>query len=343
MPLRLKLFSFMPLNMKTLISIALTFFYTISVGQEKLPEDFGFRHLQTVYKGDTIDILIKSKKGEELKPKPLFLFIQGSLPQPLIKYDERGTMGVFTFNPDSLTSSFHLAIISKPSIPVVAHIASLGRDYTYTDNTGAFPKGYIDRNHLDYFVGRNVQVIKFLQKQSWISNKMLVVAGHSEGSTIAAKLAFIFPKVTHLIYSGGNPLGRILSIIQQSRAVETDSTMVVEKQFNYWQQVVSDPSNIISKGDTYKATYDFSIPPIQYLQKLRIPVLVSYGTKDWSSPYSDYLRVETIREKKNNFTFKAYIGTEHNYFPIKGNGEIDYDTFNWDKVAADWRRWLIGQ
>jgi hypothetical protein len=74
-----------------------------------------------------------------------------------------------------------------------------------------------------------------------------------------------------------------------------------------------------------------------------MPVLVSYGTKDFSSPYNDYLRVEMMRQKKNNFTFKAYIGTEHNYFPLKPNGEINYDIFNWDKVANDWRQWLLQQ
>ena len=37
-----------------------------SFGQSKQPEDYGFRHLQTIFKGDTIDVLIKSKKGEEL-------------------------------------------------------------------------------------------------------------------------------------------------------------------------------------------------------------------------------------------------------------------------------------
>jgi dienelactone hydrolase len=329
--------------MKTPISIAFIFSFTFSVGQEKRPENFGFRHLQTIYKGDTVDILIKSKKGEELKPKPLFLFNQGSLPQPLIKYDERGAFGIFTFNPDSLAVDYHLAIISKPNVPVIAHIKSLGPNYTYNDSSGKFPRTYIDRNYLDYYVARNIQVIQFLQKQKWISSERLVVAGHSEGSTIAAKLASVLPKVTHLIYSGGNPLGRILTIIEQSRAVETSSTMDAERQFDYWKQVVSDPTNMTTEGDTYKATYGFSIPPIDYLRLLKIPILVTYGTKDWSSPYNDYLRVETIREKKKNFTYKAYIGTEHNFFPVKVNGEIDYETFNWDKVAEDWRRWLKGQ
>ena len=45
---------------------------------------------------DTVDILIKSKKGEELRPKPLLLFCQGSLPIPLlVKYNENGKQGVY--------------------------------------------------------------------------------------------------------------------------------------------------------------------------------------------------------------------------------------------------------
>jgi dienelactone hydrolase len=71
-----------------------------------------------------------------------------------------------------------------------------------------------------------------------------------------------------------------------------------------------------SQGDTYKTTYEFSEPMITYLEKLKIPILVTYGTKDWSSPYNDFLRVDVIRKNKNNFTFKAYIGTEHNFFPL---------------------------
>jgi pimeloyl-ACP methyl ester carboxylesterase len=96
-------------------------------------------------------------------------------------------------------------------------------------------------------------------------------------------------------------------------------------------------------GDTYKAVYQFSIPPILYLQRLKIPVLVCYGTKDVSSPYNDYCRVEMIRQRKKNFTFKAYIGTEQNYFPLKTNGQTNYDIFNIDKVAEDWHNWLRKQ
>ncbi len=334
--------------MKNLILIIVLLFTISSYGQNERPEDYGFRHLQTVFKGDTIDILVKSKKGEEQKKKPLFLFCQGSLPIPLIiKYDENGKKGiyhVFVFDPDSLSNEYHLAIINKPYVPLIADQKALNPDLTYNDSTGKFPKKYIERNLLDYYVDRNIAVIKFLQNQSWISSNQLVVAGHSEGSTIAAKLAFNFPKVTQLIYSGGNPCGRILTMIEQQRAYESDTAKYGEEAFSGWKNIIDNPENIdASNGDAYKATYQFSIPPMNYLEKLKIPVLITYGTKDYSCPFNDYFRAEMIRQKRKNFAFKAYIGVEHNFFPLKANGETNFDIFNWDKVADDWRNWLKGE
>lgn len=333
-------------HMKSFLLILFFSFCAVTYGQDT-PEIFGFRHLQTVYKGDTVDILIKSKKGEEFKKKPLLLFCQGSLPIPLIvKYGERDKQGiyhVFVFNPDSLSNEYHLAIIGKPYIPLVVEQKLLRSDMTFTDTSGEFPKRYIERNLLDYYADRDIFVIKYLQKQNWVSNKNLVVAGHSEGSTIAAKLAMKFPRVSKLIYSGGNPLGRVLTMVEQERVDETDSKQYAENAINRWKNIVDSSTKMDTKfGDTYRATYGFSIPPIQYLQKLKIPVLVCYGTKDVDLPYNDYLRVEMIRLEKRNFTFKAYIGAEHNFFFLKPNGEINYDIFNWNKVADYWRTWLKG-
>lgn len=81
--------------MKTLISIITIYISSGLFAQNKSPEDFGFRHIETKFNGDKVDILIKSRKGGEQKKKPIFLFCQGSLPQPLIKFDEQGLYGVF--------------------------------------------------------------------------------------------------------------------------------------------------------------------------------------------------------------------------------------------------------
>ena len=321
-----------------------TIFLTTQVfPQKNNPEDFGFRHMQTKYRGETIDILIKSKIGEELKQKPIFLFCQGSLPQPLFKKDGDKTYSVFPFKTDSLEIDYHIVIISKPLIPLVVEAKSLGRNFVYEDpKTGKIPKEYSNRNILDYYVERNLKVIDYLEKLPFVDNSKLVLAGHSEGSTIAAKLALKCKRVTKLIYASGCPLGRIMAMIGQDRATETDtdSTRYGESEFNYWEQVVNDKSNMDDiNGDTYKATYEFSIPPIQYLEKLTIPVLICYGTKDWSAPYNDYLRVEMFRQKKKNFTFKAYIGLDHNFFPLTTNGQPNYEIFNWDIVANEWWKW----
>lgn len=329
--------------MKTLIYILTFFLSTELFAQTKKAEDFGYRHIQTTFNGDKVDILIKSKKGEELIKKPIFLFCQGSLPQPLIKYDEQGPYGVFPFRTDSLEKDFHIAIIGKPYIPLIADVKTLGRNMCYEDSIiHKTPKKYSDRNYLDYYIDRNLKVIELLQKLLFVSKNKLVVAGHSEGSTIASKLATKTDKITHLIYSSGNPLGRILSIIEQDRTNETDtdSTRFAENDFEYWKEVVENKNNLDdTNGDTYKATYDFSIPPIHYLQKLTIPILVCYGTKDYSSPFNDYLRIEMMRQKKKNFTFKSYIGLEHNFFPLTETGKPDFDKFNWDNVANDWWKW----
>src|SRR5437870_5506481 len=91
------------------------FFCSAVSGQLKSPADYGFRHLQMLYSGDTVDILIRSAKGEETKKKPLFLFCQGSLPIPLIiTYHENGREGIYgvpVFKPDSLAKEYHIVLI----------------------------------------------------------------------------------------------------------------------------------------------------------------------------------------------------------------------------------------
>jgi len=123
-------------------------------------------------------------------------------------------------------------------------------------------------------------------------------------------------------------------------SLETDKSKLAEDNFNYWQNLVKNPDDMNEKRNTYKATYQFSLPPIQYLEKLSIPVLIAYGTKNDCSPYNDFFRVDIIRQKKNNFTYNAYIGLEHNFFPLDKMGMPNYEIYNWDIVGFDIYKWL---
>lgn len=329
---------------KTFLFLLLPLLISLQVAaQSKKPEEFGFRHLQTLYKQDTVDILVMSKSGEEEKEKPLFLFIQGSLPKPLIllKKDGKPYM-VFPFNADILLDEYHLAIISKPFVPLIKEASRLRRDMAYTDpQTGSFPDKYIKRDNLDYYANRNKAAIKYLKKQDWISDKEVIVAGHSEGAAVAAKLAEVSKDVTHLIFANSNPFGRMMTIVSQIRQRDDSLGTATEKQFQFWQELVNNRENNDVQGETsFKSIYSFSAPPIDSLRKLRIPVMVAYGTEDIAAPFFDYMRIEFIRDKRKNFTFIPYVGREHNFFGFDESGRVNYDDFGWDKVALDWKSWL---
>lgn len=325
------------------LSTLFCFYTNLLSAQNKKPEDFGFRYLKTIYQKDTVDILILSKKGEEQKIKPVFLFAQGSLPTPLIILDKNDRpFQVFPFKPDSMLVDYHLAIIGKPGIPVIMSRTRLQSNFSYIDPaTKSFPAKYILNDNVDFYVNRDVEVIKYLKKQSWVAKKRFVIAGHSAGSAIVAKLALVSKDITHIIYAGGDPMGRISTIIETIREDSTAKETDLEEEFSRWQQIVNDSTNTKTKtGDSNKTNYSYSIPPIEYLLKLKIPVLVAFGTKDYGAPFNNFLRLETIRLKKPNFTFKPYFGLEHNFFGFNKDGSINYEVYNWDKVGLDWLHWL---
>ena len=307
----------------------------ITFGQ-KTPEDFGYKYIRLDYKKTKVDVLIQSKKGEENIQKPLFFWCQGSMPQPLLKYDETGLYGTFPFEVTDFLDEFHVVIIGKPGVPVISDVKDLKSNYQYLVENDSVPKTYSDNNYIDYYVKRNNFVINKLLKEKWISKNKLVVAGHSEGSTIAAKLATKNNKVTHLIYSGGNPYGRILSMLQEEVYKRKNYDLI-----EYWKFVVENKDNLdYNGGDTYKATYDFSQPSAIYLKKLKIPVLITYGTKDWNAPYNDLLQIESIQSSLKNLEFKPYFDVEHNFFPVNEKREPNYEIYNWENVGKDWKNWL---
>ncbi|WP_350290670.1 hypothetical protein [uncultured Croceitalea sp.] len=311
---------------------------------QNTPQDFGYRHFEIPYAEEIVDVLVYSKIGEEAFKKPLFIFCQGSLAIPLLAYNDSNIFHPTPFSRKLIQENYHLVVIGKPGIIVTAHLDSLSPSREYVSKgSGLPPTTYTAQNFLNFYVERNIKVIDFLLVKPWVDSTCVVVAGHSEGSSIAAKMTARSNKVTHLIYSGGTPyFSRILSQISQDRKKETSSKSMVEDNFSYWRRTIEEPySTSRAHGwNSYKGTFQFSENASQYLKRARIPVLVSYGTKDTASPFNDLLRLESIYENLNNIDFNAYIGLEHNYFPINTDGSINYEEFGWNKVCKDWLAWI---
>ncbi|WP_426060246.1 alpha/beta hydrolase family protein [Hymenobacter sp. B1770] len=304
----------------------------------RTPEDFGYRHLVVMFGKDSVDVLVLSPKGEAQTKKPLLLWVQGSLPKPLILYDAKGAYGVFPFLAKTDPPPCHIAIIGKPGVALVANIQGINPNRAFQEKTP--PLYYCQRNYLDYYVRRNVAVLRYLKKQSWVDANRVIVGGHSEGSTVAAHLAAVPGLVSRAVYLSGNPLGRMHSNIVEARREEAaGDTAAVPQVFRYWRDVLNDPTRAdCTPGDNNRTTMSFSAAPLPVLLRAKVPVFVGFGTRDRGVAGDDYLRLEAQRLRKTNFTFQEYSGREHNFFGFK-DGQINYDDFYWHKVGADFMRW----
>lgn len=331
-------------KMKKILFFLLLFLSLFAAAKVNKPEDFGFKHIGLSFNNDSIDVLVLSKKGEEERLKPLFFFCQGSLPIPLIITEGEMSYPSFPFDTKKLCEKYHLVIVGKPGIPLIFESKNLQPDFSYVEDYSYLPpKKYILNNHLDYYVQRNLHVLDYFINQKYIDRKTVIVAGHSQGARVACEMTLQSQSITHLIYASGNPCGQIMAMVSASRQRENpiDTLSPAENDLLYFQEVVADSNNIqLINGETNKSIYSFSKSSLTTFPSLNIPVLICYGTLDTSAPFNDLLRVEVIKQRKSNFTFKSYIGLDHNYFGTDKNGQIDYENFNWDRVANDWANWL---
>ena len=299
----------------------------------RTPESFGYRRLTVMFGRDSVQVLLMSKPGEEKLKKPLLLWEQGSLPMPLLLYDERGDFPVFPFRPKKVLESCHLAIISKPGLPLTANVTGQNPNAVGKRQP---PPYYCARNYLEYYVRRDEAVLRYLKKQPWVEAGRVVVGGHSQGTSVVAHLAAVSGLVSRAVYLNGNPLGRQMSMLAMGR--QAADTAEVAGTFRRWQEVVADPTRTDCLGDDPRNSYGFAASEMPELLRTRVPVFIGFGTLDRGVAGDDYLRLETIRQHRTNFTFREYPGREHNFFGVK-NGQIDYGDFYWDRVGEDFLRW----
>ncbi len=297
-------------------------------------EAFGYRRLVVMFGRDSVQVLLLSKPGEEKLKKPLLLWEQGSIHTPLVLYDERGAYPAFPFHPKKVLESCHMAIVSKPGIPLTFDVTGLNPNTIFRERQP--PAYYCARNYLGYYLRRDEAVLRYLKQQPWVEAGRVVIAGHSQGSAVVAHLAAVPGLVSRAVYLSGNPLGRNMSMLAEAR--QAADTAGVAGTFRRWQAVIADPTRADCQGDDPRNAYGFGASQMPELLRTRVPVFVGFGTQDAGVAGDDYLRLETIRQHRANFTFREYPGREHNFFGMK-NGQVDYDDFYWDQVGEDFLRW----
>jgi pimeloyl-ACP methyl ester carboxylesterase len=297
---------------------------------------------------DTIHFLKYDTINEK---KPLLLFIQGSLPKPLI-VEDNGNLDANPFKifSKSAFKQFNVVEISQPNTPPIVNVKNLNHQYSYikSDNPYDFDKTYLQRNVTETYVERANEVINCLVQQNWIDIDSIFVYGHSQGAHIAAHLAAENSRVKAIAFSSTNPFGRYQGIMQTIRSMaisgkitEEEAQKQIEAYWKWWDIYcygIPLPENYI--GDLPATCLSFSQSVVDILANLKQPVFVVYGTRDYHSVACELLPIYFGFSKKNNYKMHPMLGRGHNFELIEDNGNTIWSDTKWTEVMDEFLKFV---
>lgn len=284
--------------------------------------------------------------------KPIFLWCQGSQPVPLFcEIESFGFCffggGLSNFNYHDIAKEYYLVVISMPKTPIKAKKENLNNGYQYIpnpENPNVFSDDFIEDNYLENYVNRAMIVLDFLKDKPWVDSEKLVVAGHSQGTKVATKIAVKNNGVTHLGLFSANPFGRIDQFIREARLnaqlgktswEKADS--LINEQYVFYEKVNNEDS--IKANPNLKAWKTFNETYYDEWLSLDIPIYLAYGTEDRSSDLCDMIPLFFIEQGNTNLSLKRYLGLEHNFFEVE-NGRPNYEKGHWNEVMDEFTNWL---
>ena len=319
--------------MKILSLAAILTIGMIRIGLTQItPESKGFKSYQIKLKSDTINFFIYNP--DNVQKKDLLIHIDGSLPAPLW----------IETNPCCVTlDPFNYNLISKHC----AYVVISKHGFSFSAKEGfAIPSTFWIKNTLDFRVARVNRVIKYIQNNLFKPDRIVVI-GSSQGADVAAKLATINRDITHLGFwaSGGTTqLLDFITFIRKDFALgkikEEKATKIIDSLLNQFKIFFNDPSPYkMWDGNSYLSYKSFSYPPIDNLLKIDIPIYVAIGTADENVPIENayIIPIEFARHKKDNLTFKPFLGYDHGFSETLSDGR---QVAHWDKVTLDFLSWV---
>ncbi|WP_313578684.1 hypothetical protein [Chishuiella sp.] len=335
--------------MKIKFLFLLCLIYFNSFGQKVINDEVTSFEIND--KNQKIEFIVYDNKLEE--KKSILLWCQGSLPYPIYVNTNDGYWliggGTTNFDIEYIKKYYHLVVISMPETPLIVNENEINDSYWYFGNSKDKNTPSIEFQNADYldnYVNRAIKVLKYLKKQNWVDSKKIVVAGHSQGSKVATKIAKQYKHVSKLGLFSPNPFGRIDQNIRAYRKRaenkeinwETASDNI-EKEYQIYYDSFDEAKR--KKSPYLIAWNSFSVPLIDDWLTFNKPIYIAYGTNDIASELCDLVPLYFIREKKENLTYKRYLNSEHNFFQIDENGKPDHRNPKWVEVMNNFIDWSL--
>ena len=297
---------------------------------------------------DTIEFLKADVSNQQ---KPVFVFIQGSQPIPLILDYGNQLTATFLNNLDNaILSDYHVVEIAMPNTPLYCDSTFLDDQcrYTPTGKPMEFDPNYVRRNNLDTYLARANAVINYIATQQWADKDNIVVFGHSQGAYVAAALAARNEHVSAVGLASFCPLGRMQGQVMEARlnGVAGKTTMQqssdkIKEISDYWEYLQSaDDEEYLKQrqGDLPSTTKSFSRPVFEEISKLPQPVFIAFGTSDYHSVLCDLFPLYFVQNKKENYKVCPMNNRGHNFEMITQDGTHDWDDIKWHEVTLEFAR-----
>ena len=336
------------MNMKKEIIIILVLLLGTKIYSQRItPELMGFEeYTLRDEKLETVNYYL-SKETSMIK-KPLLVYLDGSGPHPLFQTFDDGYGSTVVLDYQTLQNDYRIILISKPGVPF--------NDKVDSDETGfpfyKEPIEYKEKLSFKWRVKSADLIIKKLIQEDKVDTSKVVVIGFSEGAQVGPSLAKSNQYITHLILFGGNGLNQLIDPIINARMKATrgeisemDAQKEVDSLFLEYEKIYTDPTNTDKEwwGHTYKRWSSFTErDPYKDLLELDIPIYMANGSLDDNSVLSaDYIKLEFIKHKKDNLTYKTYPNYDHQFNEITfENGQFVEAKPMIDLVLNNAFKWL---
>lgn len=181
-------------------------------------------------------------------------------------------------------------------------------------NGNTCPRAFIRTDYFDQTVADQTEFIHYQLAMQSATPKAIVLMGASEGAIVAAKIASVNARITHLalIGGGGSTVREYLQLLsRKSRRLRAPK----EK----FAAIAADPDNITKSawGHSYKywsSLLDVNIGDL--LLSLDIPIMMAMGEQDKNVPIETAYALEQrfAERNKQNFRLYAFPDADHHLY-----------------------------
>lgn len=269
---------------------------------------------------------------------PLIVYIQGSGNSSLFSKDNTGTIsstsGHITWAYEAKDKA-KLLIIEKPGV-------------NYLDQ-GADNSDFDKRFSLENWAGRIEQVIRFVINNERIDTAKIMVAGHSEGGLVAARVAGdmddLISNVAVLAGEGPSQLYSLYSFAESGIFFDAPGftrEQRVDSLTRAWKTILSDPNSVKMKfwGFTYLRWSSFLRTSVcDELSTYTGKVIILQGDEDKNvAPESARVLYAMLLSKGKDVMLEVIPGADHS-FSMNTRAAIN----GWELIARKTIGWFLGR